>query len=117
MVKGAAGVWDDLQFSDERNIYYWYYATQLLHNMQNKAWKQWNPIIRDGLIRPRSRARGATRGAGARSSSPARPLGSDRAGRLFQTSLSILTLEVYYRFLPLYRNMTRRSNSRDTPKL
>ena len=25
------------------------------------------------------------------------------AGRLFQTSLSILTLEVYYRYLPLYR--------------
>jgi hypothetical protein len=24
-------------------------------------------------------------------------------GRLFQTSLSILTLEVYYRHLPLYR--------------
>jgi len=25
------------------------------------------------------------------------------AGRLYQTSLSILTLEVYYRYLPLYR--------------
>ena len=33
-----------------------------------------------------------------------RPLGRIRGGRLFQTSLSILTLEVYYRFLPLYRN-------------
>ena len=27
----------------------------------------------------------------------------EAAGRLFQTSLSILTLEVYYRYLPLYR--------------
>ena len=27
-----------------------------------------------------------------------------RAGRLFTTSLSILTLEVYYRYLPLYRD-------------
>jgi hypothetical protein len=25
------------------------------------------------------------------------------AGRLFETSLSVLTLEVYYRYLPLYR--------------
>ncbi|HKI21577.1 MAG TPA: hypothetical protein VKA15_27025, partial [Isosphaeraceae bacterium] len=27
-----------------------------------------------------------------------------RAGRLYLTSLSILTLEVYYRYLPLYRD-------------
>ncbi len=27
-----------------------------------------------------------------------------RAGRLYVTSLSILTLEVYYRYLPLYRD-------------
>ena len=27
------------------------------------------------------------------------------AGRLYLTSLSILTLEVYYRYLPLYRSL------------
>jgi len=28
---------------------------------------------------------------------------SDRGGRLYTTTLSILTLEVYYRYLPMYR--------------
>lgn len=102
MIKGAAGVWDDLRNSNERNIYYWYYATQLLHNMQNKAWKQWNAQVRDGLVAMQVLGDGCDRG----SWSPFAPV-PDRwgrsAGRLFQTSLSVLTLEVYYRFLPLYR--------------
>ena len=103
MVKGTASVWNDLQASNERNIYYWYYATQLLHNMQNKNWKQWNVKIRDTLVAMQVVSKGCDRG----SWSPFDPV-VDRwgrtGGRLFQTSLSILTLEVYYRFLPLYRD-------------
>jgi hypothetical protein len=103
LVAGVAIVWDDLQSSDERNIYYWYYATQLLHNMQNKAWKQWNAKVRDGLVAMQIESKGCDQG----SWSPIFPQPDRwglRGGRLFQTSLSILTLEVYYRFLPLYRN-------------
>ncbi len=103
MIKGAAGVWDDLRSSEDRNIYYWYYATQLLHNMQNKAWKQWNTLVRDGLVSMQVGGDGCDRG----SWSPITPVpdrwGARAGGRVFQTSLSILTLEVYYRFLPLYR--------------
>ncbi len=102
LVKGVAGVWSDLQARDERNIYYWYYATQLLHNMQNRAWRTWNGRIRDGLVSMQLQGSGCDQG----SWSPTEPR-DDRwgkvGGRLFQTSLSILTLEVYYRFLPLYR--------------
>ena len=102
LVKGTAAVWDDLQNSDQRNIYYWYYATQLLHNMQNNAWRRWNVQVRDGLVGMQIGGDGCDRG----SWSPITPvpdIWGIRAGRLFQTSLSILTLEVYYRFLPLYR--------------
>jgi hypothetical protein len=35
---------------------------------------------------------------------PVADVWGQRAGRLFTTSLSILTLEVYYRYLPLYRD-------------
>ena len=35
-------------------------------------------------------------------------------GRLFQTSLSILTLEVYYRYLPLYRSFDEDQEKPDT---
>jgi hypothetical protein len=115
MIKGVSIVWQELQASPERNIYYWYYSTQLLHNMQNKAWKQWNPWVRDGLIATQIESKGCDQG----SWSPVLPQPDRwgrRAGRLFQTSLSILTLEVYYRFLPLYRN-TETPVGDGTPKL
>ena len=31
-----------------------------------------------------------------------RSLGGERGGRLYNTSLACMTLEVYYRYLPLY---------------
>jgi len=115
MIKGVAGVWQELQLDPQRNIYYWYYSTQLLHNMQNKAWKQWNPQIREGLIATQIESKGCDQG----SWSPFLPQ-PDRwgrqAGRLYQTSMSILTLEVYYRFLPLYRN-TEMPAADTSPKL
>ena len=48
LVKGAAHVAKHLETAPERNIYYWYYATQLLHNMQNDDWKRWNLRVREG---------------------------------------------------------------------
>ena len=47
LVKGAAQIAAHLETLDERNIYYWYYATQLLHNMKNKDWESWNPKVRE----------------------------------------------------------------------
>jgi hypothetical protein len=106
LIKGVAGVWAELKASNGRDIYYWYYATQLLHNMQNDAWKQWNPKVRDGLVATQVVSKGCDHG----SWSPMAP-GPDHygvgGGRLFQTSLSVLTLEVYYRYLPLYQDGNR----------
>ena len=91
-----------LKQSEERNIYYWYYTTQLLHNMQNKDWPRWNVKVRDGLVDMQVTGTDCDRG----SWDPLHPR-PDRwartAGRLYLTSLSLLTLEVYYRYLPLYR--------------
>jgi hypothetical protein len=102
LVKGAAQIAADLDSSDERNIYYWYYATQLLHNMKNKDWERWNLKVRESLIAMQVKEASCAGG----SWDPALPA-TDRwglsAGRLYLTSLSILTLEVYYRYLPLYR--------------
>ncbi len=102
LIKGAKHIASDLEVSEERNIYYWYYATQLLHNMQNDDWKRWNVRVRDGLVAMQVKGGGCDRG----SWDPFLPQ-PDRwaatAGRLFLTSLSLLTLEVYYRYLPLYQ--------------
>jgi hypothetical protein len=102
LVKGAAQIAAHLDTMDQRNIYYWYYATQLLHNMRNKDWERWNPKVRESLIEMQVKDESCAHG----SWDPDRPVPDTWAGsggRLYVTSLSILTLEVYYRYLPMYR--------------
>ena len=106
LVKGVAHVAEDLKTSPKRNIYYWYYATQLLHNMHTKEWPRWNVKLREALIRTQVNGNGCDRG----SWDPLVPQPDQwgqSAGRLYETALSLLTLEVYYRYLPLYRETDR----------
>ncbi len=103
LVKGASQIADDLDTNQSRNIYYWYYATQLLHNMKNKDWEKWNLKVREGLIGMQVNDGTCANGSWD-PNFPAADQWGQRAGRLFTTSLSILTLEVYYRYLPLYRD-------------
>ena len=103
LVKGASIIARDLDTNHDRNIYYWYYATQLLHNMKNQDWDDWNLKVREGLITMQIKDGTCANGSWD-PDFPAQDVWGQRAGRLFTTSLSILTLEVYYRYLPLYRN-------------
>jgi hypothetical protein len=89
--------------SGRRNIYHWYYAAQVLHNLQGPEWEEWNAAMRDELTR--NQAKGGGKAGG--SWNPFQPAGaidenSDKGGRLYVTCLALLTLEVYYRHLPLY---------------
>jgi hypothetical protein len=88
------------------NIYYEYYATQVMHHMGGDAWAFWNlgpdgtgkGGIRDTLIAKQDDGRGGRPGQKGSFA------GNDHVGgRLGATSLSLLSLEVYYRHLPLYR--------------
>jgi hypothetical protein len=85
---------------NNRNVYYWYYATQMLHHLEGPPWQKWNGIMRQLLVDKQVRS-GKERG----SWDPLRPV-PDRwgghAGRLYVTCLSTYILEVYYRHLPLY---------------
>ena len=113
--KGAGIVYRNLRESSDRNIYYWYYATQMLHNLGGKEWIAWNNQIRDGLVAMQVKGQGCDRG----SWSPTLPQPDRwgvRAGRLYLTSLSILTLEVYYRWLPLYRPTDDSVDPKDAPR-
>jgi hypothetical protein len=83
---------------NKRNVYYWYYATQVLHHMEGKAWREWNEVMRK-LLPEHQLTRGKERG----SWDPRGDRWGDAGGRLYVTCLSICTLEVYYRHLPLYR--------------
>ncbi|MGL4551642.1 MAG: prenyltransferase/squalene oxidase repeat-containing protein, partial [Gemmataceae bacterium] len=86
------------------NVYYTYYATQVMHHMGGEAWDFWNngPGGKDG-IRDVTIAR-QDEGKGGRPGQEGSFSGDDHVGgRIGATSLSLLSLEVYYRHLPLYR--------------
>lgn len=84
-----------------RNTYYWYYATQVMHNLGGADWDTWNRKMRKTLIEAQDKT-----GCAAGSWDPEKPKGDPwggQGGRIMMTALSALTLEVYYRYLPLYK--------------
>lgn len=82
---------------DPYDMYYNYYATQVLHHWGGEEWDRWNTVMREHLINTQIR-----RGHAAGSWDVADRHGN-MGGRLYMTSLALLTLEVYYRHLPLYQ--------------
>ena len=79
------------------DIYYNYYATQVLHHWDGELWDKWNRQMREQLVGTQIKE-----GPGAGSWDVTDPHGN-AGGRIYQTTLSLLTLEVYYRHLPIYR--------------
>ena len=86
--------------SIERDTYYWYYATQVLRHVGGERWERWNAQLHPLLIRTQVKA-----GELSGSWHPYEPV-PDRwgpaAGRLYVTTMNLLSLEVNYRLLPLY---------------
>jgi hypothetical protein len=80
----------------EDNVYYWYYGTLAMFQLQGEHWKTWNKALQESLLGTQ-RNDGDFRG----SWNPDRIWGA-YGGRVYSTALSCLCLEVYYRFLPLY---------------
>jgi hypothetical protein len=79
----------------EPSLDYWYYASLCMLQFQSPDWKRWNARTRDGLIELQ------TRGGPADGSWDADPRYAERGGRIYMTAIAVLTLEVYYRYLPL----------------
>ena len=80
-----------------RNLYYWYYGTLAMYQRGGNAWTEWNNSLRDMLIADQVQS-GRLKG----SWDPKPPWGP-YGGRIYSTAIATLSLEVYYRFLPLYR--------------
>lgn len=85
---------------ERKDVYYYYYATQVMHNFGGDDWKAWNKQMRDQLVASQDNDMKDPARFG--SWSPAGDQWGQAGGRLMVTSLNLLTLEVYYRYLPLY---------------
>jgi hypothetical protein len=90
-------------------MYYFYYATQVVHFYGDDKWKDWNegPLVngkrnggmRDWLVNLQVVKEGPNHG----SWEPDGGFMGRSTGRLGTTAMCLLTLEVYYRHLPLYK--------------
>ncbi len=83
----------------DSDMYYNYYATQVMHHYGGELWDLWNQEMRDFLVNsqvrnPRSHEDGSWHFDHGHF--------TDTGGRLYNTSLATMILEVYYRHLPLY---------------
>jgi len=81
----------------DMNYYYWYYGTLAMYQHGGKPWQDWNASLRDMLVELQVQS-----GPMSGTWDPNDKWGR-YGGRLYSTALATLTLEVYYRLLPLYR--------------
>ncbi|MCH5373630.1 MAG: terpene cyclase/mutase family protein [Planctomycetes bacterium] len=80
------------------NMYYNYYATQVMRQFGDDYWDAWNKQMRDFLVSAQAKdgpAKGSWYFDGGH--------GAERGGRVYNTSLATMILEVYYRHLPIYQ--------------
>jgi len=107
MVKGSRYLEDTALPGVTNNIYYEYYATQVLHHMGGDEWETWNEGkagktgMRDYLIRRQEKNTDAHNHL--EGSFPVTDVWGGEGSRIMTTALSLLCLEVYYRHPPLYR--------------
>lgn len=118
MIDGVAGLMkhpplppQNGQPAKVQNMYYYYYATQVAHFYEGEDWKTWNEGpkddkgnrkggMRDWLVTTQIK-NGDTSKSG--SWDPEGGWFGTSCGRLGTTAMCLLTLEVYYRHLPLYK--------------
>lgn len=80
------------------DMYFNYYATQVMRHYDGAEWKRWNKQMRDHLVdtqAKQSHITGSWYFGG-------EDLGAAKGGRLYATSLATLILEVYYRHKRIY---------------
>jgi hypothetical protein len=84
------------KWTSQANTYYWYYATLSLFQHQGSAWESWNAALKKQLLAHQQQD-GAVAGSWDLTDKY-----SKVGGRVYQTAICTLCLEVYYRYLPMY---------------
>ena len=98
-----AGVKNLVQIGvNKKDIYYNYYAAQVLRHFGGPDWDKYNVELRDWLVQGQSTTTGSVGSWHFPDSQSHR--GPLEGGRLASTSFATMILEVYYRHMPLYAN-------------
>ncbi len=97
--------------SSTYDIYAWYYATLASFHAGGPQWDAWNTRLQATLLPLQHRSGGALDG----SWDPDRTWGR-HGGRVYATALSALTLEVYYRHMPLHGQPHRVAAAQEGPR-
>ena len=84
------------------NAYAWYYATLASFHAGGPQWDRWNAALQAALLPLQRRDGGALAG-----SWDPDPVWGGHGGRVYSTALAAMTLEVYYRYLPMHRQAGR----------
>jgi len=92
------------------DFYYMYYATLALYQHQGEVWEDWNKRLK-GALPPLQRKTGSESG----SWDPQGQFGG-QMGRCVTTAMGALSLEVYYRFLPMYGYKSADEERRTAPE-
>ena len=88
-----------------RDTYYWYYGTQVMFHMRGEYWTAWNERLHALIVNAQT-----TKGPLAGSWNPfwqATDRWASVGGRLYVSTMNLLSLEVYYRHLPLHEATAR----------
>jgi hypothetical protein len=84
----------------KRDTYYWYYASQVMYHMQGDAWRDWNLKLRPLLLNSQAKT-GVSAGSWDPGGAVPDKWGA-HGGRLYVTTMNLLSLEVSHRYLPIY---------------
>lgn len=94
-------VYLERQGISKHDIYRNYYVTLLLFHVGGPTFDQWNPRMRDSLIKSQERS------GHAKGSWYFEDKWCEVGGRHYTTAMAAMTLEVYYRFSPIYMNVDK----------
>ena len=100
---------EELPGEKRPNLYYWYYGTIGLYQLQDSRWQKWNSAIQKTLLNVQR-----TDGQMAGSWDP-ETRWSCYGGRIYSTAMATLCLEVYYRYLPLYSSIEKNNIAENHP--
>ena len=103
MIDGAEYLKTALPDARKTNYYYWYYGALALFQHQGPVWKMWNEQMKKVFLSTQVRKGGD---AGSWPTTGQWTSKKNGGGRVMSTAMATLSLEVYYRYLPMYRWMS-----------